>query len=291
MSTVFRPSELILNTDGSVYHLHLLPHHVADTVITVGDPDRVAMVSRYFDTIEFENHKREFVTHTGYIGKKRITVISSGIGTDNIDIVLNELHLVKNYDFENHEMKAGRTSMEIFRIGTSGCVQPDIAVDSLLISDYCIGIDNLMHFYQFENTPEETRLLEQFKLHHYFYHAIHPYITTASPVLNKLFDDKNFYHGITLSCPGFYGPQGRRINLPISQEKFYDDLKTFTFENYRITNFEMETAALYGLSNLLGHRCISLNALLANRVTGEFSKDPTAAVDRLIRTTLDVIAG
>ncbi len=284
-----KPSELILNPDGSVYHLHLHPEQVSDTIITVGDPDRVQMVSRYFDRIEFKNHKREFVTHTGYIGNKRITCISTGIGTDNIDIVLNELHLVTNFDLKKNQPLTTFTKLKIYRIGTSGSLHADVPVDSLLISDFGVGIDNLLHFYKFTNSIEEIKLLEQFKLHHYFHHTIHPYVFTGSAVLIERFKKSGFLHGITLSCPGFYGPQGRNIILPISQEKFYDDLKSFTFEHYRITNFEMETAALYGLSTLMGHECISLNALLANRSTGEFSTDPEKTVDALINKSLETI--
>lgn len=290
MHDQFQPSELILNPDGSVYHLHLLPEHVADTIITVGDPDRVEMVSKYFDRIEFKIHKREFITHTGYIGNKRITIISTGIGTDNIDIVFNELHILKNYDFKNQEIKNELTSLTIYRIGTSGCLIPEIPVNSFLISDFGIGIDNLMHFYRFENSETESRLLNAFESHHYFHHRIHPYVFAGSPKLIDTFNDKIFHHGITLTSPGFYGPQGRRIFLNLSQQQFYDDLKTFTFENYRVTNFEMETAAMYGLSKLMGHNCISLNVLLANRATGEFSKDPHAAVDALVKIALEKIS-
>lgn len=289
MHDQFQPSELILNPDGSVYHLHLLPEHVADIIITVGDPDRVEMVSKYFDTIEFKNQKREFITHTGTINGKSITVISTGIGTDNIDIVFNELHILKNYDFEKKEIKPNRNSLTIYRIGTSGCLIPEIPVDSFLVSDFGIGIDNLLHFYRFENSGTETRLLNAFETHHNFHHRIHPYAFAGSAQLIQDFTGNDFYHGITLTGPGFYGPQGRRIFLNLSQQQFYDDLKTFSFENYRVTNFEMETAAMYGLAKLMGHACISLNVLLANRATGEFSKDPHAAVDRLIKVALEKI--
>lgn len=290
MHDQFQPSELILNPDGSVYHLHLLPEHVAETIITVGDPDRVEMVSKYFDSVECKIHKREFVTHTGYVGKKRITVISTGIGTDNIDIVFNELHILKNYDFEKKEIKNNRSSLSIFRIGTSGCLIPEIPVNAFLVSDFGIGIDNLLHFYRFDNSDTEERLLKEFESHHYFHHRIHPYVFAGSTQFIQDFNDPLFHHGITITGPGFYGPQGRRIFLNLSQQKFYDDLKTFRFENYKVTNFEMETAAMYGLAKLMGHACISLNVLLANRATGEFSKDPHAAVDALVRIALEKIS-
>ena len=283
-------SELILNPDGSVYHLNLHPEQVADTIITVGDPDRVAMVSKYFDSIEFKNQKREFVTHTGYIGKKRITVISTGIGTDNIDIVLNELHSLKNFNLKNKVVKDQQIKLKIIRIGTSGCIQKDIPVDSLLVSEFAIGIDNVMHFYKFENTRDEEELLNQFKLQCYFYHTIHPYIFKSNDHLFQVFS-KGFLSGITLTAPGFYAPQGRKINLQVSQEKFYNDIVNFKFNKHRITNIEMETSALYGLSKLMGHSCISLNVLLANRATGEFSKSPERAVENLIQQTFEIIDG
>ena len=283
-----KASELILNPDGSIYHLHLLADDVSDTIITVGDPDRVTMVSRYFDSIEIKKQKREFVTHTGYIGKKRVTVISTGIGTDNIDIAFNELHLLKNYDFSENKFKAAPVSLNIIRIGTSGCIQEDIPVDAFLASSFGVGIDNVMHFYIFENSKEEEEILTRFKLHCYFHHTIHPYVFKGDANLHAKFE-KEFYSGITLTAPGFYAPQGRKVSLPVSQEKFYEDIKSFKLAQHRITNIEMETAAMYGFSKLLGHQCLSLNVLLANRARGEFSKDPDKAVDGLIRKSLEVI--
>ncbi len=290
MDEQHKASELILNNDGSIYHLHLHPEDVADTIITVGDPDRVTLVSRYFDRIETKKQKREFITHTGYIGKKRITVISTGIGADNIDITLNELHLLKNYNFSENRFKTSPISLNIIRIGTSGCIQEDVPVDAFLVSSYGIGIDNVMHFYKFENTKEEEEILTRFKLHCYFHHTIHPYVFKGDVYLQTKFE-KEFYSGITLTAPGFYAPQGRKVNLPISQEKFYEDIKSFKFAQHRITNIEMETAAMYGFSKLLGHKCLSLNVLLANRARGEFSKDPDKAVDGLIKKSLEIIEG
>lgn len=283
-----KPSELILNNDGSIYHLHLHPEDLAETIITVGDPDRVAMVSKYFDKIELKNQKREFVTHTGYIGSKRITVISTGIGTDNIDIALNELHILANYDFKNQTFKPEPVSLNIFRMGTSGCIQEDIPVDACLVSSFGVGIDNVMHFYQFENTPEEEELLTRFKLHCYFKSEINPYVFKGDETLFEAFSYA-FYSGVTLTAPGFYAPQGRIVNLPSSQERFYRDIENFQYNNHRITNIEMETSALYGFSKLLGHRCISLNVLLANRAKGTFSKNPEAAIDNLILKSLSII--
>lgn len=289
MESHFHSSELILNTDGSVYHLHLLPEHLANTVITVGDPDRVEMVSKHFDRIEFKNHKREFITHTGYIGNKRISVISTGIGTDNIEIVFNELHLLKNFDFATQEFKPEPVSMNLIRIGTSGCVQPDIPVNTLLASEYGIGIDNVMHFYRFRNTEEEIQLLERFKMHCYFHHTIHPYLFKGDTALLSHFTTDHI-QGITITAPGFYAPQGRKISLPVTQEQFFEDIVSFRYGDRRITNFEMETSAMYGFARMMGHRSLSLNVLLANRATGEFSKDPQAAVELLIQKSLPAIA-
>ncbi|MBC8173282.1 MAG: nucleoside phosphorylase [Chitinophagales bacterium] len=281
-------SELILNADGSVYHLHLLPHHIADTIITVGDPDRVPLVSKYFDTIVYKIQKREFITHTGSIGAKKLTVISTGIGTDNIDIVLNELHFLANYDPDKKEMKAEKKQLTFIRIGTSGSVQSDIPVDSFLVSEYAIGLDNLLHFYAYQNTELQKIILEKFKMHCYFYHTIHPYITEADPLLFKQFAN-GFLKGITLTTPGFYAPQGRMMHAKINMERFYTDIVSFRFAGHRITNIEMETAGLYGLSHVLGHKSISCNALLANRRTGLFSKDPEKTMEKLIEKVIDAI--
>lgn len=283
-------SELILNADGSIYHLHLQPEQLADTVITVGDPDRVEMVSKHFDRIEHRVQKREFVTHTGYIGTKRITVISTGIGPDNIDIVFNELNLLRNFNFRDKTFNPVLKPLTIVRFGTSGCIQKDIPVDSFVASAFGVGIDNVLHFYQFKNTPEETELCERFKMHCYFHHTIHPYTFKANAdLLNKT--GQEFIKGITLTAPGFYAPQGRQIGFSVSHPQFYDDIRTFNHEGNRITNIEMETAAMYGLASVLNHHCLSLNVLLANRATGAFSADPKAATEKLIVDGLNFIAG
>ncbi len=288
MSTI-ASSELILNADGSVYHLHLLPEQLADTIITVGDPDRVAMVSKYFDYIEHKVQKREFITHTGFIGKKQISVISTGIGPDNIDIVFNELHVLKNYDFEQKQFKGNHTSLTIVRFGTSGCVQRDISVDSLLASEFGIGLDNVIYFYDFNNTIAELTLLSKFKTHCYFDGNINPYLFKADEtLLSKL--DNNFIKGITLTAPGFYAPQGRSLGYTLSHPEYYKKVETFNENNLRITNIEMETAAMYGLANVLNHRCLSLNVLLANRALGTFSNDPAKATDNLIQKGLNFIS-
>ncbi|MFN0274604.1 MAG: nucleoside phosphorylase [Chitinophagales bacterium] len=288
MMEIFQHSELILNTDGSVYHLHLLPHQIAHLIITVGDPERVETVSKHFDVIEHSLKKREFITQTGRIGSKNITVISTGIGTDNIDIVLNELHLLANYDFEKQEWKENFTKLTFIRIGTSGSIQPDIPVDSFLLSEYAIGIDNMLNFYNFKNSSQEIEMLEKFKMHAYFPSTIHPYITSASSNLLSLFDD-TFLKGITLTAPGFYAPQGRKINTTLKMDKFYDDVRTFHYGKHRITNIEMETAGLYGLARVLGHEAISCNALLANRSNGMFSSQPYVTVGKMTEKIFDQV--
>jgi len=287
MSTI-ASSELILNPDGSVYHLHLLPEQLADTIITVGDPDRVAMVSKYFDRIVHKVQKREFITHTGYIGNKHISVISTGIGPDNIDIVFNEMHILKNYDFENNQFKKEHTSLTLVRFGTSGCVQPDINVDSLLASVFGIGLDNVIYFFKFKNTTEELVLLSKFNTHCYFDGNINPYVFKADDtLLSKL--DNNFIKGVTLTAPGFYAPQGRNLGYTLSHPEFYNKIQTFNENQLRITNIEMETAAMYGLASVLNHKCLSLNVLLANRALGTFSSDALKATDNLIQKGLAFI--
>jgi uridine phosphorylase len=282
-------SDLILNSDGSVYHLQLLPHQISDTIITVGDPGRVDLVSQYFDSVDYAVQKREFKTRTGRIGNKQLTVLSTGIGTDNIDIVLNELHLLANYDFAENRLRPQFRKLTFIRAGTSGCIQGDIPVDSFLVSEYAIGIDNMLHFYAHAHTEEETVLLNQFNMHAYFHHTIHPYVTSASKNLIPIFQKKCLL-GITLTTPGFYAPQGRNMILQTSMNNFYADLKKFTAGGKRITNIEMETAGLYGLSALLGHEHISCNVLLANRSTGEFSSDPENAVKKFIEMVVDTIS-
>lgn len=281
-----RASELITNADGSIYHLHLHPHEVADTIITVGDPERVCMVSRHFDRIEHQQQKREFVTHTGYIGNKHLTVISTGIGPDNIDIVLNELHALRHFDLRTHQSIEQKTPYTIIRFGTSGCIQADIEVGTLLMSDHGIGIDNVLHFYQQQNTAEELSLEKAFREQCYFHHTIHPYAYSGDAELRAHFSSV-CDHGITLTAPGFYAPQGRAVNLPVSHPEFYAHISAFRWQSNRITNFEMETATLYGLSRLLGHRCLSFNVLLANRATGAFHPNTTHAIDHMIKVGLE----
>ena len=257
-------SELIIDNRGAIYHLDCIPTEIATNIITVGDPDRVKEVSKHFDKIECKNQHREFVTHTGYIGNKRISCISTGIGTDNIDIVLNELDALVNIDFTTRQIKEQLTHLNIIRIGTSGSLQKNIPVDSFVASSHGLGIDNLLNFYLLQNNNEEEQLVQQFitqtQLHNKF---AHPYISSASGFLLKHFVT-GFHQGITVTCPGFYGPQGRVLRMGLANAALIDNLTTFSFGNHRISNFEMETAGIYGLSKILGHHCLSLNAIVAN---------------------------
>lgn len=283
-------SELIINQRGAVYHLDILPGELANTVITVGDPERVKRVSRHFDKIESSSGHREFVTDTGWIGNKKISVVSTGIGTDNIDIVLNELDALVNIDFDTRTIKPERSQLQIIRIGTSGSLQAHIPVDSVVASTHGLGIDNLLNFYRIENNEEEKQLVQSFvtqtQLHNRF---SFPYISSGSASLLKHFVGE-YHHGITVTCPGFYAPQGRILRLGLSQPDLIDRLTTFSFGQHRITNFEMETAGIYGLGKLLGHQCLSLSAIVANRVEKKFSHDAAATMEKLIEDTLRIIS-
>jgi uridine phosphorylase len=284
-------SELIVNDRGAIYHLDVRPEELGTTIITVGDPSRVASVSQHLDRIEHRCTHREFITHTGYLGKRKISVVSTGIGTDNIDIVLQELDALVNIDLESRTIRPNLTHLNIIRIGTSGSLQTDIPIDSYVASSHGLGIDNLLNFYRHEQNEEEKQLLHSFITQTQLRNSISfPYISGASPSLLKHFVS-GFHHGITVTCPGFYGPQGRILRLGLSNPLLIDRLTQFSFGQHRITNFEMETSGIYGLGKLLGHHCLSLSAIVANRVTKHFSNDVHKAIDQLIQTTLDTIDG
>ena len=282
-------SELILNKRGAIYHLALKPEEIANTIMLVGDPERVKEVSKHFDTIEYKLHFREFITHTGVLAGKRLSVMSTGIGTDNIDIALNELDALANIDLTTREIKPKIKSLNFIRLGTCGALQPDIPVDSLIASTHGLGIDNLLNFYRVEQNEEEKQLLHSFVTHTQMHGKIgHPYITGAAASLIKHFVS-GFHQGITVTCPGFYGPQGRILRLGVSNPELINRLTQFRFGQHKIANFEMETSAIYGLGKLLGHNCLSLNVVIANRVRKEFSKDGKAAVENLILKALEII--
>ncbi len=282
-------SELIINSRGAVYHLDVLPSELASTIITVGDPDRVKAVSKHFDTIEIIRQHREFVTHTGYIGKKRISCVSTGIGPDNIDIVINELDALVNIDLATRTIKENLTTLQIIRLGTSGSLQAAIPVDSFVASTHAIGLDNLLNYYRLTNNEEENQLLQSFVTHTQLNHTITaPYIAAASVHLLKHFVD-GYHQGITVTCPGFYGPQGRVLRLGLANPDLINHLTTFNFGNHIVSNFEMETSAIYGLGKLLGHQCLSISAIVANRIEKQFSKDGNALVEKMIEKSLEII--
>lgn len=278
-----RPAELILNDDGSIYHLNLLPEDIATTIITVGDPDRVHQVSSYFDTVEVKKGKREFITHTGYKNGKRLSVISTGIGTDNIDIVLNELDALVNIDFKTRVLKKNHTQLKIIRIGTSGSIQSDIPIDSFLISEYVIGFDGLLHYYEHENISYSQIEDEFIKYTSWDKAKARPYVLHYSENLAKLFNNNRIRLGFTATNTGFYGPQQRQLRLKPSQLELMEKLSSFNYQGLSLTNLEMETSGIYALSQLLGHEAVSLNCILANRATGEFSTNPAKSVDELIK--------
>lgn len=282
-----KESELILNPDGSVYHLNIRPEHIAHTIITVGDPDRVDNVTKHFDSIELKVKKREFHTQTGTYKGKRLTVISTGIGTDNIDIVFNELDALVNIDLETREIKKELTSLNIVRIGTSGSLQEDIPVDSFLISEYAAGFDSLLHFYNSEDIQYKDMSNALMEHCNWFKEKSSPYVVKCDEsLLNKLSSERT-HAGFTATNVGFYGPQGRVLRLSLQDADLNDNLASFDYKGKAITNMEMETAGMYGLSKLLGHRALSMNAIIANRAVGEFTKDPGAVVEDLILYTLD----
>jgi uridine phosphorylase len=283
-------SELILNSDGSIYHLNLKPEDIAHTIITVGDQERVAKVTSYFDEITFETQKREFKTQTGFYKGKKITVISTGIGIDNIDIVLNELDALVNINLKTREVKKNHQKLTIVRIGTSGGIQPFVDLDKFVMSEAGVGFDGLLHYYKNKVTNEEATkaLCDHLKVSP---KKPLPYIVDADQTLiDHFLKESNVVPGYTGTNLGFYGPQGRVLRLELEDPDFIDQLVSFRYEKHSITNLEMETSATYGLAKLLGHKALSMNAIIANRATGEFSKDPKASVDSLIRFTLDKLS-
>jgi uridine phosphorylase len=283
-------SELIINPRGAIYHLDLRPEELAGTVITVGDPDRVKEISKHFDSIEVKSHHREFITHTGYVGKKRLSVLSSGIGPDNIDIVMNELDALANIDFETRQVRNKLSSLNVIRLGTSGSLQADIPVDSFVASTHGLGIDNLLNFYRLEQNEEEKQLLHSFITHTQQHGQVgYPYVSGAAASLIKHFVN-GFHQGITVTCPGFYGPQGRILRLGLRNPDLVNRLTDFRFGQHRITNFEMETSAIYGLGKLMGHNCLALNAIVANRIAKDFSKDGKAAVEKMIIKFIEIFS-
>lgn len=281
------PSELIVRDDGSIYHLQLKPEHLAEKIIVVGDPNRVKIISDRFDSVEYRISGREFHTHTGYFNGVRLSVVSTGIGVDNIDIVLNELDAVVNIDLETRIAKKNRTSLEIVRLGTSGSLQEDIPTGSYLVSEYAIGMDGLLNFYAKSFDTDEEELMTAF--HHQINYPQElplPYIVRGNKGLVDLMADGN-RKGITATASGFYGPQGRKLRLNTIFPDQNEELNKFRHNGYRITNFEMETSALYGLSSLLGHKAMTVCAIIANRYRKEFADRPDIVISELIDSLLE----
>ena len=287
---MIKSSELILNPDGSVYHLNLKPEHIAKDIIFVGDQNRVEKITRFFDSIEFSVQKREFKTETGMFKGKRITVMSTGIGPDNIDIVMNEVDALVNIDLKTKMPKENLTSLNIIRIGTSGSLQADIPVDSFVMAKYGLGLDNMLRSYLIDEISIVDMENAFIKHTDWDLKKGRPYIIACSETLAKRMDSDKIHKGITGTAGGFYGPQGRVLRLNIQDEKLNAKMDNFSFNGERITNLEMETSAIFGLGKLLGHHCLSLNAIIANRASGTFSEDPYKAVDELIAYALDKIA-
>ncbi len=285
-----KSSELILTPEGKIYHLDLAPSQLAPIIITVGDPGRVAEVSKYFDTIETKAEHREFKTHTGTYKGKHISVISTGIGPDNIDIVFNEIDALVNIDFENRTVKKKLTSLDIIRIGTSGGLTPEIEVDSFLISSIGIGLDNVMHYYDKTDKIFNRDFAQSF-IDHTQWNPDNsvPYAVEADKNLLEKLSSEKTTQGITITNVGFYGPQGRVLRAKLKDENLNDKLTSFRYKKKKITNLEMETATMYGMAKLLGHRALSMNAIIANRASGTFSKDASKTIETLIQYTLEKI--
>ncbi len=283
-------SELILNPDGSVYHLNLKPEHIATDIIFVGDQNRVEKITKHFSSIEFSLQKREFKTQTGIYKGKRITVISTGIGPDNIDIVMNELDALVNIDFETRTIKEKLTSLNIIRIGTSGSLQAEIPCDSIVLSQYGLGLDNMLRSYYIDEISETDMEDAFIKQTNWDLRKGRPYVIQGSEMLAKRLDSDSIYKGFTGTAGGFYGPQGRVLRMPIQDPELNSKMDQFEYEGIKMTNLEMETGAIYGLGKLLGHQCLSMNAIIANRANGTFSEDPYKAVDALSEYTLNKMA-
>jgi len=282
-----KESELILNPDGSVYHLNLKPENIADTIIFVGDQDRVEKITKHFDTIEFKTQKREFKTQTGTYKGKRLTVLSTGIGPDNIDIVMNELDALVNIDLETRQPKAALKSLNIVRVGTSGSLQSDVPVDSFVLSTHGLDLNGMLHFYQID-AIRKPKIEQAFIAHtNWSGEKAKPIFIDNSDALETLLGSDKVFKGVTATAGGFYGPQGRVLRLPLQNPELNTKMDNFNFDGVRITNFEMETSVIYGMAKLLGHNACSLNAIIANRPNGNFSKDPKLVVEKLITYTLD----
>lgn len=282
-------AELLITKKGTIYHLDIAPEHLADTIITVGDPGRVQAVSRYFDRITHKSQHREFICHTGYIGNKHIMIVSTGIGPDNIDIVLNELDALANIDFSSRTTAPQLKKLSIIRLGTCGALRKEIAPGSMIVSSYGVGLDNLLHYYKYQNNAEERFIMDELMQHTRLEGSkILPYIAEGAISLRKHFA-RDYLHAITATCPGFYAPQGRSLRTDLVYPYLMDALSTFSSRELQMANFEMETAAIYGLGKVLGHNCCSISTVVNNRITNEVSTDMERDIDKMIKHSLAII--
>ena len=285
---MIKHSELILNSDGSIFHLHLKPENISDQIILVGDPARVDTIAGFFEKIDFSIQNREFKTVTGWYNQKKVTLVSTGIGTDNIDIVLNELDALVNIDLKKREIFKSHKSLTIVRIGTSGGLQLNLPVNSFVVSQKSIGFDGMLNFYanreNFCDLPFEIAFK---KFTNWNESLPTPYVVDASKYLLSKFADADFNKGVTISAPGFYGPQGRELRLPLAVPELNHLIEEFAFENLKITNFEMESSAIYGLSKMLGHKALTVCLLIANRVTLTANQNYRDEMKKLIKKVLD----
>ena len=288
---MIKPSELILNPDGSIFHLHLKPETISDQIILVGDPARVDTIASFFTKIDFTTQNREFKTITGWYNTKKITVISTGIGTDNIDIVINELDALANIDLVKREIKTKHRALKIVRIGTSGGLQTDLPVNSFVVSQKSIGFDGLLNFYAGRNRVTDLEFEKAFKEYTDWSPSLpSAYVTDASEGLFAKFDTPDFHKGVTISAPGFYGPQGRELRIPIAYPHLNEKIESFRYGDLRITNFEMECSAIYGLSKLLGHQALTVCLIIANRVSLTANENYRDEMKRLIKIVLDTLS-
>lgn len=286
----FQPSELIVNQDGSIFHLKLKPEDIADDIVLVGDPGRVDLIATFLDKVEVERQNREFKTITGTYNNKRVSILSSGIGTDNIDIVINELDALKNIDLATKQVKKQLQSLRLIRLGTSGALQEDIPSGSFVMTSRSIGFDNLMQFYNIPRPESSLKMEQQLKEHFGWPPASsYPYVVDASKKMISQIDNKGFIQGTTISAPGFYGPQGRQLRIPLADEHLNNKIRNFRFHNLRITNYEMESSAIYALASSLGHEAVTVCAIIANRLRGDHLSDYQPKIKELVKTILDKI--
>tara|TARA_B100001173_G_scaffold62595_1_gene52802 strand:- start:6728 stop:7600 length:873 start_codon:yes stop_codon:yes gene_type:complete len=282
-------TNIILNTDGSIYHLGLFPNEINEIILTVGDPDRVKFISRHFDSINLKKQKREFLIHNGVYKRIPISVISTGIGTGNIDIVINELDILSNINLKTGKRNNEEKKLNIIRLGTSASIHSEIELETILLSELAIGFDNLLNFYSYQNEYKNSLILKLKKHLNFRDNIINPYAFHCNISLFNTFSKTFKNSGITLTNPGFYGPQSRSVRIPLKFENLNSKLNSFNYSGKKITNLDMETSGIYGLCKLLNHKSLSINAILANRITGAFVENPDKTIDDMIEQTLNLV--